>query len=111
MEGQTSLNTFLNTNVQENVILSKEESDGAWPKLKVPYSSEIRSKVYTYDWEHKQLEPFKDMTSRIYVDSEGNRALFMLDYQVTFKGMERSNIYVDFNNGWMVKSINDLDFC
>lgn len=87
-------------------------SQNDWPKLNVPYNSEIKSTVYTWNHEDKKLENFRDMKTHLYVDTDGNRELMMLHYNAPFFGKETINVYADFNRGVLVKSMDEVEeFC
>lgn len=77
----------------------------------MPYNSEIRSTVYTYNHVDKNLEPFRNMKVHKYIDSEGNRALMMHTLDIPFHGEEKFNVYVDLNENRLVRSAPEIDFC
>jgi len=88
------------------------ENHRDWPKeIKVPYNSEVRGTVYTWEHKEKKLVDFHEMKSRLYVDSDGNRKLMMLEWNTPFFGKENLDVYCDFDEGLIVKSMRDTKFC
>ena len=88
------------------------ENHKDWPKeIRVPYNSEVRGTVYTWEHREKRLDNFHDMKSRLYVDSDGNRKLMMLEWNTPFFGKENLDVYCDFDEGLIVKSMRDTKFC
>ncbi|CDW88430.1 UNKNOWN [Stylonychia lemnae] len=100
-----------NPSFLEQDDLTGSTDEASWPKVKVPYNSEIKSAVYIYDWEEKKLETLRDMTIQKWVDSDGNRALSMVTLNVPLQGEMTCSSYFDFNARKLVKSVEGKDYC
>lgn len=85
--------------------------EAAWPKVRVPYNSEVKCSVYTFDWEEKKLESLRDMTIQKYIDSDGNRALSIVNLDIPLIGKTECHTYIDFTARKLVKSIPSRDYC
>lgn len=63
------------------------------------------------DWTERDIKPLRDMVINKYIDSEGNRALSIVEADLPIVGKTTCNTFVDFNKKTLVKSVEGKDWC
>ena len=110
-EQKSEIDKVLVEALKDESLLLGEEDEAKWPKVNVPYNSEVTCDVFYLDWETKELESFADMTINKYIDSNGNRALSMVSVNLPLTGKTQCNHYYDFSNRKLVRSVVGKDWC
>lgn len=76
----------------------------SWPKVHVPNSAEVSLSLNWYDWEARELKPFRNTKITKWLDGNGNRAYDVIKQDKPIVGTKECHIFWNFEEKTVVLS-------
>ncbi|CDW77771.1 UNKNOWN [Stylonychia lemnae] len=92
-------------------VFGKYENQLPWPSVKFPYNGVANATVFQFNNVTQELTTYKNLTSMIYIDSDGNRGIVEIKVDLPTVGSQTIDFYIDYTKGVVVNSIQSISYC